>query len=348
MIPMACYWLICLFSMLWTENKAEGWQEVNRITWFLVFPLVYAITDFRELKHIHLRSVLWLYVACMMVLFLIVTTKLILHGNLEQYNYHNFHDLHHCYMAVYLLTGLAFLYAEFDRLIENKGNKHDYIYMVVSFIILIAFVILINSRTGILGVLLLFLICWMHLIFERKRYRMAIITLVAFPLLVAVLYCSLPDTFHRLSNTIEKNSQGEEDIRITIAKNSWIVLKDNMIFGVGAGDRMDMLAPQYVLENGEQGEVRGSHNQYLDTWLTLGIMGIAALFAVLFIPMIHAWSNKRFFMFSTLFVFAVSILFESMLERQMGIIYFGVMMLLFAIDEEIRTTKGSIAETIIR
>ena len=67
-----------------------------------------------------------------------------------------------------------------------------------------------------------------------------------------------------------------------------------------------------------------AHNQYFDTIITVGIIGLILYLAMLFMP-IYLWiKNKNFniVFFTLLFIFAFNSLFESVFERQMGIMFF--------------------------
>ena len=345
MLPMLFYWGFYLISLLWTENKAMGWASVGLITWFAVFAVTYYCTDFREVKKIHLRGIVWLYVLCLLGLFVVLLVKgLMSPHRLSIYSIGQpFYDyMHHGYLAVYILMGLAFLYTELDR-VERGGSGARKRWLIgLCAVILLAFLFLVNSRTGTLGLLLLLTLCWLHQTLVRKHRRLAIVTLVLAPIVLLVIHFSLPDGFHRISSTYEEANQGMEDARITLIKQSWPVIKDHIVLGVGVGDQKAMLAPQRGLTFEEQDEVLNTHNQYLDSWLAAGLPALVALLAMMIVPMCYAWRRKNFFMFSFILIFAVSILFESMFERQMGVVFFGVMMLIFAIELEAEDACGLI------
>ena len=160
----------------------------------------------------------------------------------------------------------------------------------------------------------------------RKKYRFAIISLVALSLMVVIVHFSLPSHFRRLSGTVEQIANGDaSDGRFAIMGNAWTVIQDNVIWGVGAGDRMDVLTPFYVTEEDPEATVYCPHNQFLDTWMATGIMGLLALLVMLFYPLFVTWKKRLLFPFLFLAVLFLSLLFESMLERQMGVVFVAVM-----------------------
>lgn len=67
-----------------------------------------------------------------------------------------------------------------------------------------------------------------------------------------------------------------------------------------------------------------AHNQYSDTIIAVGIIGLILLFGLFFMP-IYLWIKDKNFdiiFFSLLFIIAFNCLFESVFERQMGIMFF--------------------------
>jgi O-antigen ligase len=72
-----------------------------------------------------------------------------------------------------------------------------------------------------------------------------------------------------------------------------------------------------------------AHNQYLQTYIALGIPGILLLMILLAFPGWIAFRRIHFVYFCFLAVFAFNILVESMLEVQAGVIYYAFFNALF-------------------
>ena len=350
LIPMMCYWGAYLISMLWTENQPAGRLELGQLIWFLVLPLTCVCTDFRQFSERIVRMMLWIYVLTLSVLFVLNLAIQFVHAcGAPEYSFfeylatHEFYYMHHSYMALYLVAGMAFLYSEWAR--KEKHGKRELLVMIVCLCCLLLFLFFINSRTGSLCLILLLGLCLTHLFFVQKRYRTALVSLVVIIALVTGVHYALPDNFRRLSNTAGQVAQGDDsDIRFTIMNNAWTIVKDNVVLGVGAGDRMDVLTPFYITEENPHDTIYNPHNQYLDTWMATGVTGLLALLVMLLLPWAMAWKKRYVFPVLLLVMIMVSLLFESMLERQMGIVFTGVMyiyiLLFFQLDSiGIITTK---------
>lgn len=335
---MMAYWLMYLLSMLWTQNQAEGWAEVGALTCFAFFPLIYAVTDFRQIKKEHIRLMFWLFVLAMSGLFVVRFALVASRYNpaedtfiwymLTQAN--NFYYIHHSYMSVYLLVGLSFLYTEIWKIRQSRHKSLMLTAIVVCAIFLCLFLMCINSRAGLLCLLLLLTMCLLHIVLVKRKYGVGVVSLIVVALTVCAVHFVLPDHFRNLSSTVAQVMSGNvSDERVEIMGNAITVIKDHPILGVGAGDRMDVLVPFYK-NNPEM--VYNPHNQYLDTFMTTGILGFLILLLMMIFPIINAWKRKNFGMMMVMMVWSVSLLFESMFERQMGFVFFCLLMILFGIS----------------
>ena len=83
-----------------------------------------------------------------------------------------------------------------------------------------------------------------------------------------------------------------------------------------------------------------AHDQYLQTYIALGIFGTLLLIINLLVPGWFAIRRIHFIYFSFLAVFAFNILFESMLEVQAGVIYYGFFNALLFFGWEIDKKNG--------
>lgn len=325
LIPMMLYWLAYLISMLWTENQSVGWVEVGQNAWFFAIPLTCLCTDFRQITKHCLRAMLWIYVFTITIVFCYLLTKAIIttHQSSPIFLksvlkvFHNY--IHHTYSTLYIALGLAFLYTELIR--KERLGRGMLALLVFCACCMVAFVILLNSRAGTLYLILLSLMCILHTFFIRKKYCVGIVSLITLLTLVAVLHYTLPEELLRFSNTTSEITHGDmSDDRFQIMENAWTVVKNHPLTGVGAGDRMDSLVPYY----GTLDDVFCPHNQFLDTWLATGVLGILLLWIMLLLPMVLAYKKKQVLPVMINIMLIVGLMVESMLERQMGVAFVTV------------------------
>ena len=95
--------------------------------------------------------------------------------------------------------------------------------------------------------------------------------------------------------------------------------------GVGTGDVKDVLLQKYQ----EKGITNAyllrlnAHNQYLQTTIALGILGLLVVLGCLFLPLYEALRQKNILVFLFILIVAFNLLVESMFERQAGIVFYS-------------------------
>ncbi len=121
--------------------------------------------------------------------------------------------------------------------------------------------------------------------------------------------------------------------------NEWLttieLIREHPFFGVGLNSR-DILANQFN-KNGfpYEASIRlNSHNQFLETQLAFGIPGTLILLWMLLTPLIrrNTWNQSLIIPF--LIIVCISMLFESILVRQWGIMFFVLFYCILLIPEK--------------
>jgi O-antigen ligase len=66
-----------------------------------------------------------------------------------------------------------------------------------------------------------------------------------------------------------------------------------------------------------------AHNQYLQTTVALGVIGLLVLILILLLPALQAYRQNNFPYFVFLVLLGFNLLFESMLETQAGVVFYA-------------------------
>jgi len=237
--------------------------------------------------------------------------------------------LHPSYFSLLILVALLFIGIRSWKNIK----KYKKILLVIIIIQLVLTLILIQSRAGILGLGLLVLIKILHLIFIEKRFVAGMVIFVVLVIPNIIVFSKLD----RYSKTIKSlqattsdgiNHQYKEDvtlIRFWIWQSAFNTIKENPIFGVGTTSNVrDSLKKRYeVLRMESAASLRlNAHNQFFETWLSLGIFGLVILIFMIFMPLIIGVRNDDWLMVGFFCLSLFSFTFESMLERISGIVFF--------------------------
>jgi hypothetical protein len=119
------------------------------------------------------------------------------------------------------------------------------------------------------------------------------------------------------------NSVNLRAIKFRSAKE---VITENWCWGVGTGDVQDALNEQYKKIGFELGYTVNldTHNQYLQTWLGLGILGLALLLAFNVQCLWEAVKNQNFLFFFMILHFGIASMSEALLTTQKGIVFLSL------------------------
>ena len=106
-------------------------------------------------------------------------------------------------------------------------------------------------------------------------------------------------------------------------KLSWEKFKENPLgYGVGsAGDVYRDVYQKYELDSFIE-PLLDSHNQYLRIALEMGIIGLLAYLSILITFIVKAIKQKKYLLLFVLISLIYFGLFESVLQRQSGVIFF--------------------------
>ena len=229
-----------------------------------------------------------------------------------------FDPLHHTYMAMYLMFALGFIYSELAFHRSEMPGWFKWILAVVA-ALLVTYTLFVNSRTGTAGLIALALAVVAHWMFRLKQWKRGFALLAVVLAVGTGIHFALPECARRLTQTISEMNEGDtSDARYLIFGSSMKAISENGAFGVGLGDKNDVLDEVYE-ETGEAYAVEAqynSHNIYLDSMLTMGVPGLVLLLALLGVPAFMAWRRRDFIAMSLLFSFAFSGLFEARLAHE--------------------------------
>lgn len=121
-------------------------------------------------------------------------------------------------------------------------------------------------------------------------------------------------------------------MRLEYWKTALKIIDNNTYFGVGTGDIQKSFNELYrqkdsLLRNKDYW--RRSHNQYLSSWVQLGIPGFVLLILMLFYPLFQRGTKNNFLFLAFIALSCLSMLTEDSLETQAGATLFTVFYSLF-------------------
>lgn len=241
--------------------------------------------------------------------------------------------LHPGYFSIYLNFAVAILvYYLFEGSSNTLFRKKFLIYFLIAWFFV--FIVLLSSKAGIISLAIILIICSLYYYLKRRKLLKSSMLIAGIALMFFMSYLLFPRSYGRLktaaeviSNTEEISADTEEGTgeRILIWKASLEIIKNNFLIGTGTGDVKDELMKQYTDKRISTARARSlnAHNQYLQTFIALGIGGVVVLILMIVIPAISAMKHDSIIYFLFIIIIAFNFLVESALETQAGVVFYA-------------------------
>ena len=334
----ALLYVLFVIGLFYSENlygKSGAWFKLEVKASLLVFPLLFATIDYQWADKAYVQKLFNFFIIGSVVscLFCIGNALISYMGDhhFEAFYYKELSMFHHpSYMAMYISFAVVIiLYNMMNKWTSSGLNwKIGWLVLLVFYNI---FIITLASKAGIISLGLVYGIAISYA-FSRKTYKLSgIFGLLLLSLLS--LYMFFPYSYNRMTvaraaveqENLDKNSTEGSALRMMIWKSSYEVLQNHFILGLGTGDVEDALVDKYQ-EKGITMAVEqklNAHNQYLQTWLAIGLPGLIALILMLSLPAWQAFRRYNLVYFLFLSIIAFNFIFESMLEAQSGVVFYA-------------------------
>jgi O-antigen ligase len=341
-----------LIGLFYSSNLEFGWFSVQVKLSLFIFPVLFSTINLEFLSKKQIQSVFGAFlVGCVIASLFCLGDAFIKYaelGSIDEFYYINLSIFHHPgYFAMYLSFGVAIMiYYILRGPVQKNWVKVLVVLLIIYFHI---FIVLLSSKAGIISLVLIFLLAVSYIVFYKRKYLIGIGVMLIVALLFIVFLKLFPYSINRFdaSKTIvdnkeqltEKTSEGTGE-RILIWKYSLEIINDHFFFGVGTGDVVDAMLEKYRKKKFTDAlnKMLNAHNQYLQTFIALGIIGFLILVLSLLLPAIYSIRSRQFIFFCFLVIVAFNLLFESMFERQAGIVFYGFFnIFLFSIKKEFRS-----------
>ena len=345
---VAVFWLCYVVSVLYSQNVDRALTVVSRKAVMLIVPLCILLSDTSYLRRDHLRVMFY--------------GLLVVIGGMFFYNLftNTFEERNHTYVALYILPTVGFIYSE---LTQHRGVMPLWqkLMLYAAALMTIVFIIYIDSRAGILCLYGVEVLCALHLA-QKSGWRKGVLLALLSVGLTFTAEKTLPNHNSRLPIASLASTQAVEtddgtvadtvtttapaygkynDARMAINVTAVKTVAGSPVFGYGVGDYDTVLTERYGIEGypSLMEQQLNAHNQYTETTLAIGIVGLAAMLWWLVMPLCVAWRRKAGFwpVLVLTFIVMFCLLFESMLERQMGMqfisLLYALMVLIMVVNQ---------------
>lgn len=336
--PPVIFFLLHVLAYAYTANKPEAGFSIEIKLSFLVFPFLLFAHRFTETEA---RKIIVSFISGCLFACLFNIGRAAYYYITQRVNYFYYSDFTHIthpsYFAMFLVMAVLLLILWYPRWFA--GRKYHKLLIVALFVLFSLCIVISASKLGIISYILLVpstLICQQLM---QKNYRRLGLLVVSIVALLLVSYVMFPQPFNRIRNAIRANSQEQIDktsrestvVRKLVWHEATEIIRQNAWTGVGPGDANDELYKAYE-RNGMSGALfkhLNAHNQYLQTFLGLGIAGFLLLclmtLGTAIVGLVR--KNANLLLFSLLII--MNFLVESMLQTQAGTLFFVFFLCLF-------------------
>lgn len=208
---------------------------------------------------------------------------------------------------------------------KTKLNALRITSYVFSAILIIYFLLISEGRIGIvICILFLISVC----IYQLWKINKLIVA--AFCLIAPFIIWGIVNNHKRMSKDEVFN-----DARVFIWKAAEEVMKKQPVLGFGASRAQEefdaslyIYEPKQFRESWKETRIMHSHNQFFQTYMEFGIIGIVLLLGLIIGPIILAEPQNRFFAILLLFVFVSQFMTDIVITYQGFPVIFGILTLI--------------------
>lgn len=327
LLPVALY-LLYIIGLLWTSNFKYAGLDLQSKLPLLLLPVAIGTFELSPIEFNRIKSAF--RYGCLMAgtVLLISAVKQYFQTNLSSVFFYTEYSrplMHPTYQSMFLTMGIIL---NLDRLNQSADIRR--MIPVLSELLFLSFnMILLSARMALIAAVLVIFYAVIRCLIQRPRLKIQLAAYAIFMVLTALIYRGanhFSDRFGQVENAIslkdptQAKQHNSASGRVEIWKESIVLLEENWLTGTGTGDVKDELLASYARNNFTYGLERklNSHNQFLQTFLTLGITGFIVLLSLFLIPAATLPRTNRFVFLSFALMAGLNSMTESILEVQKG------------------------------
>ncbi len=334
----ATLYLVYLAGMLYTTDFTYGWFDLQVKLSLFIFPVIFATSSHPVFNKRQVQFIFGAFITgCIIGSLILLGHSLLVNerwGVPDPFYYtHLTWYFHASYLAMYNTFAIGIVLYHLP-VIFARQSAYKTISLSLVVVYLQAFIFLLSSKAGLITLAFTEILFVVLLIVKKAGIPRIVFISVIMITLFALFSQLFPYAFGRVSKadamvarseTLQKNPNDGTVQRKEIWKVSMGLVGKHFLFGTGTGDVKDVLMEAYQ-QHGLYPVYQkklNAHNQYIQTFLALGIPGIGMLLLSLMIPAYGSFREKKYLYLLFLLIFAFNILFESMFETQAGVIFYA-------------------------
>ena len=343
LIAFVLLYSIYLVGVLFTHNSVAAGKYLEYKLSFILMPILFSFRPKFELKIVLPIVGLCLGVFAVSIWGLTKSMAIysVTHYALGAFVASNFCIDHPTYFAAFVVISMAGIWYLHQTKQPFFSGKWIYFYIIFGVVVLF----MSYAMAGILFFLLLISLVVLRWIYWHVHKWFAIIVFLISPFLMYFTVTKIPAFKDEINNSVvafksyltnpteyiqggEEASTGDK-VRLimwTVTIKAW----SKHPLGVGTGNVDEYLSSELkavgqdemALKNDQNEITYNPHNQFLQTGLEIGLFGIAAFLLLLSLAIKKGLRTKNWLLVLVVSSLIFNCLFESILQRQSGIVFF--------------------------
>jgi O-antigen ligase len=346
------FFILQLIGVLYSNNKTDALIFAQALIGFLIFPVL--LINY-PLKKEEFKMLLQIF--CFSCIF--VSVYLILRAifysivlQIPIYTYSKFSFLMHpSYISLYMIFSISVLYLGGFKLSEIP--KKDLFIKLALTSVLVVGILFCSSKMGLITLGLTIIFLCLYFILRLRAFYYTLIFLLILSSVGFAFVEIIPSPMQRIDNVVNQynNTKGMnytniEDLnRQTIAKSlnqkestlarvfiwgsAMPVIKQHLLFGVGPGDVSSAMFSSAEHNGIYLFKKFNMHNQFIETQMGIGILGMFILLTLTFGALIYAFIKKDPLLAVLSMLFILNFLVESMLQQDYLALFFSLFIYIF-------------------
>lgn len=333
------FYFLCLLSLFWTDSIKNTSDGLSRFLSFLILPTAFLLNSeinfsIDKILDKFSKSIVLYALYC----FIIGVIKSIKNNNTTYMYYHdlssNLSQLNAIYLSVFVSTAIVFFLIK-----ANKTKQNLYYILFLS-----VFLVLLSSKI-IISITLFYILFYYFLKtnFSKKVRPKYIFVILLTSVIFLVSSVNIVNRFKieyektKINEVLETKDFGHVylwtgvGLRVFQTKAFIEILTENkrILLGSGLNNSQEDLNNKYKEYNLYPGFLNYNfHNQYLQVFAELGIVGLILLLLILFFLFSKSINEKDYFMLFFILLILTVCITETFLWRQRGMIFFITITLL--------------------
>lgn len=343
MLPML--YLLYVVGLLWTSNFKYAGLDLQIKMTFLLLPFVIGTLNFSREQ---IKKVLYGFVGGTFIASIFLLWKAyVAYGETNDalsFFYASLTSplMHPTYFGMYVNLAILILLAQ----VENLNLDRKYVALKLGLIFFILIAILIEARTAQAATLIT-VVGMIGFSVVKKKYSVPSIILLLFLTFFSVgahrfltsinnRYALVVSAMETKDQTDQKKQYDSTTGRFEIWKLAGGLIRENIFLGTGTGDVRDELVKTYYANDFEYGYAKklNAHNQFLQIWATVGIIGLVIFLLALLLPLLKFNTYPQLIFPAFLVLIALNAMTESTLEVQRGVLFFAFFYSLLVVGKE--------------